>query len=254
MPLLTLLQCLRGCGWTPSTEVERAGATTENCRSLEAVASVVPHAVPHDSRRMVAGVDPVTMLATGAEPGADARMCDTFWHLESASRTRRSSLSLAHGEGAAALRLSLNDRVSRSTLSDTQGYHEQPRAAFRTDGNTWAVADLYREGTHAFDEDDVAVMKGISSPPVRAHHPRARCTELTPSLAPASAPGLIVIDRDSVAWASANAEAVSHCDALGRVMSAGSRVASLRVRSATRYTSAAEASRPAGTWCCMRGR
>jgi DNA-binding CsgD family transcriptional regulator len=87
-----------------------------------------------------------------------------------------------------------------------QGYDDELRAVFRTGNSTWGVVGLYREGVHPpFDEDDVAVMKGISSAVARAL--RSRVRQISPWLEQPSAPGLVVIDRDGRV-VSANTEAL----------------------------------------------
>jgi DNA-binding CsgD family transcriptional regulator len=217
-------------------QVEHAAATTETADELlEAVADSVRRAIPYDAAAWF-GVDPVTMLAAAPSrvEHLDAAMCDTFWHLEFHEQDTALFADLARGEGsAAALRLSLDDRVGRSTryrdFMQPQGYHDDLRAVFRVGTSTWGVSDLYREGGHAsFDEDDVAVMQGISATVARAL--RAHVRELNPSLVPVSAPGLIVIDRDGHV-SSANAEAMSWLQSLwpGRAMSSGVEVSSLRI-------------------------
>jgi DNA-binding CsgD family transcriptional regulator len=192
------------------TAVERASKTAGTADELlEALAGALHRVIPHDAATWF-GVDPVTLLATapsrveGLEPG----LCDTFWHLEFHEHDVGLFADLARGEGAAALRLSLEGRPSRSVryrdFMQPQGYEDELRSVFRTGNSTWGVVGLYREAVHApFDEDDVAVMKGVSEAVAGAL--RAHVRETTPWLGQPTAPGLVVIDRDGRVL-SANAE------------------------------------------------
>jgi DNA-binding CsgD family transcriptional regulator len=192
--------------------VERACATVGTADELlEALAGTLHRAVPHDAATWFA-VDPVTLLATAPSrvEGLDPGLCDTYWHLEFHEQDTGLFADLARGEGAAALRLSLDDRPARSMryrdFMQPQGYDDELRAVFRTGNSTWGVVGLYREGMHPpFDQDDVAVMKGISSAVASAL--RSRVRQISPSLGQPSAPGLVVIDRDGRVI-SANTEAL----------------------------------------------
>ena len=96
--------------------VERAGARTHTADELlEALAGVLHEVVPHDGATWF-GIDPVTTLATAPSrvEGLDAGLCDTFWHLEFHEQDTALFADLARGERAAAMRLSLDDRLNRS--------------------------------------------------------------------------------------------------------------------------------------------
>jgi DNA-binding CsgD family transcriptional regulator len=186
----------------------KAGSADE---LLETLAGTLHRAVPHDGATWF-GVDPVTLLATAPSrvEGLDPGMCDTYWHLEFHEQDTGLFADLARGEGAAAMRLSLDDRPARSIrfreFMQPQGYSDELRAVFKTGNSTWGVVGLYREGAHPpFDEDDVAIMKGISRSVAGAL--RAHVREISPWLGQPSAPGLVVIDRDGRVI-SANAEAL----------------------------------------------
>jgi DNA-binding NarL/FixJ family response regulator len=179
--------------------VERvAAAATSADELLEGLAQELHQLVPHDAATWF-GVDPVTMLATAPSrvEGLDDGLCDTFWHLEFHEQDTALFHDLAQGPGVAALRLSLADRPSRSIryreFMRPQGYEDELRAVFRSGESPWGVVGLYREGVHRpFDEDDIAVLRGISDPVATAM--RAHSRDLTPWLGQPSAPGLIVVD------------------------------------------------------------
>lgn len=180
--------------------VTRVCATAETADDLlDGLAGEIHRAVPHDGATWF-GVDPVTLLATAPSrvEGLDPGLCDTFWHLEFHEQDTGLFADLAQGEGAAALRLSLDERPSRSIryrdFMLPQGYHDELRAVFQAGGSTWGVAGLYRELSHPpFDEDDVALMKAIG--PAVAGALRAHVREISPWLGQPSAPGLVVVDR-----------------------------------------------------------
>ena len=192
--------------------VERVSTTAATADELlEGLAGALHDAVPHDASTWF-GVDPVTMLATAPSrvEGLDAALCDKFWHLEFHEQDTALFAELARGEGAAALRLSLDGQPARSVryreFMQPQGYDDELRSVFRRDNNTWGVVGLYREGVHAaFDADDVAIMQGISATVAGAL--RAHVRGATPWLQ-STAPGLLVVDRDGQ-MISANAEAQS---------------------------------------------
>jgi DNA-binding CsgD family transcriptional regulator len=193
--------------------VERACASAGTADDLLAAVSAELHrAVPHDGAGWF-GVDPVTMLATAPSrvEGLDAGLCDMFWHLEFHEQDTALFADLASGEGAAALGLSLHGRSSRSMryrdFMKPQGYDDDLRSVFRTGGHTWGFVDLYRDAGRApFDEEDVAVMKGISGTVAVALRSHVRDT--SPWLGQPSAPGLVVVDHDGRV-VSANAEATA---------------------------------------------
>ena len=193
--------------------VERVGATASTPDELlEALSDELHRLVPHEGAGWFA-VDPVTMLASAPSrvEGLDAGMCDTFWHLEFHEQDTGLFHDLARGDGAAALRLSLDDRPARSArfrdFMQPQGYDDELRGVFQTGDKTWGFVDLYRESTHArFDADDVTVVKSISGAVAAAL--RAHAREASPWLGQPSAPGLLVIDRNGRA-VSANADAIT---------------------------------------------
>lgn len=191
--------------------IGRACTTAETADELlEALAGEVHRAVPHDGATWF-GVDPVTMLPTAPSrvEGLDESLCDTFWHLEFHEQDVALFADLARTDGAVAMRLALDDRPSRSIryreLMRPQSYDDELRAVFRTGGSTWGAVGLYRDAAHGpFDEDDLAVVKGIG--PVVAEALRGHVRAATPWLAQPTAPGMVVVDaRGHVV--SANAEA-----------------------------------------------
>ena len=178
---------------------------------LEALDAELQVAIPHDASMWV-GLDPATMLATAPSrvKGMDAALCSTFWHLEFHEQDTALLTDLARGESVAALRLSLDDRPSRSIRYREclvpQGYDDELRAVFRAGDTPWGALGLYREAVHpSFDEDDLAVVRSISSwitDALRTHVRRE-----VPWLEPAS-PGLLVVSTAGQIL-SANAEARS---------------------------------------------
>jgi len=193
--------------------VERVGAAASTPDDLlESLSGELHRLVPHDGAGWFA-VDPVTLLASAPSrvEGLDAGMCDVFWHLEFHEQDTGLFHDLARGEGAAALRLSLDDRPARSAryrdFMQPQGYDDELRGVFQTGDNTWGFVDLYRDASHPpFDADDVAVVKSISG--AIAAGLRSHAREASPWLGQPSAPGLLVIDRSGRA-VSANEEAHS---------------------------------------------
>jgi DNA-binding CsgD family transcriptional regulator len=189
--------------------VERSRAASAD-ELLETLAAELQRAVPHDGASWF-GIDPVTMLATAPSrvEGLDPNLCDTFWHLEFHEQDVGLFSDLARGDGVSALRLTLDDRLARSVryreFLKPQGYHDELRGVFRAGDTTWGVVGLYREPVHpAFDEDDVAVLRGISGAVATALRSHVRAAQ--PWLDQPTAPGLIVVDRAGRAI-SANAEA-----------------------------------------------
>jgi DNA-binding CsgD family transcriptional regulator len=175
---------------------------------LECLASELRAVVPHDSAGWF-GVDPVTMLAAAPSrvEGLDASLCNTFWHLEFHEQDTALFSDLARGDGATALRLALDDRPTRSIryreFLQPQGFSDELRAVFRSGGSTWGFVGLYRVGG-AFTEDDVAVMRGVSTAIGTALREHVR--DANPWLGAPTAPGLIVVDSSGRAI-TANAEA-----------------------------------------------
>jgi DNA-binding CsgD family transcriptional regulator len=192
-------------------EVTRACARAETADELLAgVADAVHRAVPHDAATWF-GVDPVTLLATAPSrvENLDAALCETYWHLEFHEQDTGLFADLARGEGAGALRLSLDDRPARSIryreFMRPQGYDDELRAVFRAGDSTWGVVGLYREGAgHPFDEGDLAIVKSISTVVGAALRDHVRRT--SPWLGQPSAPGLLMVDAD-MRVVSSNAEA-----------------------------------------------
>lgn len=192
--------------------VERVvGAAQTADELLEGLAGEFHRAVPHDGATWF-GVDPVTMLATAPSrvEGLDAGLCDTYWHLEFHEQDIGQFADLARTDGFAALRLSLDDRPSRSIryreFMKPQGYDDELRGVFRSAGNTWGVVGLYRAGTQQpFDEDDIAVVRAVSG--TIADALRTHVRQSTPWIGQDCAPGLVVIDRHGRA-VSANSEAL----------------------------------------------
>jgi DNA-binding CsgD family transcriptional regulator len=191
--------------------VERVCSRAETAEDLlEALEAELQRAVPHDGSIWF-GVDPVTMLATAPSrvEGMDARLCDTFWHLEFYEQDTGLFTDLARGDGVAALQLSLDGRGARSIRYREclvpQGYDDELRAVFRSGDSTWGAMALYRERVHPrFDADDIQVVRalsGIVADALRRHVRRA-----VPWLEPAS-PGLVVVG-ESGRIVSANSEAL----------------------------------------------
>ncbi len=109
------------------------------------------------------------------------------------------------------MRMSLDGRPARSIryrdFMQPQGYDDELRAVFKTGDSTWGVVGLYRDpGRKPFDEDDIALMRAISTPV--AHALRKYVRDSTPWLAQPSAPGLVVIDSAGRAT-SANVDALA---------------------------------------------
>ena len=187
----------------------RAGTADE---LLEAVATEVGKSVPYDGA-MWFGVDPTTLLAV-----APARMerldegyCHTFWHGEFHEHDANLFGDLARESvPAATLRTATNDRPLRSAryrdFISPQGYDDELRAVFKTGGNTWGVAALFRErGRKPFDENDVAVFTAISG--VVGAAIRTQAAVSAPPRCLVQAPGLLLFDADGVI-VSANAAAM----------------------------------------------
>jgi len=156
--------------------VERVGATAATPDELlESLSDELHRLVPHDGAGWFA-VDPVTMLASAPSrvEGLDAGMCDTFWHLEFHEQDTGLFHDLARGAGAAALRLSLDDRPTRSAryrdFMQPQGYDDELRGVFQTGDNTWGFVDLYRESARA------------AAAYARSPRPQARRDRISPRL------------------------------------------------------------------------
>lgn len=192
--------------------IERACLTAASPDELLAeLSSEVRRAIPHDGAAWF-GVDPVTMLAAAPSrvEALDPALCVTFWHLEFHEQDAGIFTDLARGDGVAALRLSLDDRPSRSIryrdFMRPQGYEDELRAALSVGGSTWGFVGLYREPSHRpFDEDDLALMRRISGSIACALRRHVR--ELSPWLGHPSSPGLVVVDRSGHIL-TANAEAI----------------------------------------------
>lgn len=166
--------------------------------------------MPHDAAGWF-GIDPVTLLAAAPSrvENLDSDLCSMYWHLEFHEQDFGTFTDLARGDGASALRLSLDDRPARSVryrdFMVPQGFEDELRAAFRLGDSVWGFVDLYRESAgQPFSTDDVDLLKAIGGAVAGAlrHHVRTA----SPWLAQPTAPGLLVIDRDGRA-VSSNAEA-----------------------------------------------
>jgi DNA-binding CsgD family transcriptional regulator len=198
--------------------IERVCATAQSADDLLAeLATELHRFVPHDGATWF-GVDPVTLLASapsrveGLEPG----LCDTFWHLEFHEQDIGLFADLARGDGVSALRLTLDDRPTRSIryreFMQPQGYDDELRAVFRVGDNAWGVVGLYREAPRQpFDADDLAFMKSIGATVADALRTHVR--HANPWLGQPSAPGLLLIDGEGRA-VSANAEALQWLEEL----------------------------------------
>jgi DNA-binding CsgD family transcriptional regulator len=190
------------------TEIAQSAASADQL--LEDLATEIHRAVPHDGAGWF-GVDPVTLLAAAPSrvENLDAGYCSLYWHLEFHEQDFGTFSDLARGEGASALRLSLDDRPARSIryrdFMAPQGYEDELRATFQTGGSVWGFADLYRESaTQPFTADEVELLKSVSGVIAGALRQHVRTT--TPWLGRPSAPGLVVIDEHGRA-VSSNAEA-----------------------------------------------
>ena len=192
--------------------VERVCSSSDSADALLEGLSVEMHrAVPHVGSTWF-GVDPATMLATAPSriEYQEAGLCDTFWHLEFHEHDTAQFADLARGMGAAALRLTLDDRLTRSIryreFMQPQGYEDELRAVFQTGTSTWGVVGLYRDSaTTPFDENDLAILKSIGGLVAAAIRRHIRAAN--PRLGQPSAPGLLMIDRDGHV-VSTNAEAI----------------------------------------------
>lgn len=178
---------------------------------LDALEAELAAAVPHDASIWF-GLDPATMLATAPSrvDGMDDALCDTFWHLEFHEQDTGLFTDLARGEGAAALRLSLDGRPGRSIRYREclvpQGYDDELRAVFRSGTTTWGAVALYRStDRHPFEHDDVALLQAVSGTVADAL--RVHVRQAVPWI-DASAPGLVVIGRAG-RIVSANTEALT---------------------------------------------
>lgn len=182
--------------------VERACTSAGTADELlEAVAGELHRLVPHDGSAFF-GVDPVTLLGTAPSrvEALDPDLCDTFWHLEFHEQDIGLFADLARDEGATAMRLALEDRIARSPryrdFLAPQGYADELRAVFRSGESVWGMVGLYRESAvHGFTEEEVAVVKAVGRPV--ADSLRRYVLEASPWLGQPSAPGLLIVDRQS---------------------------------------------------------
>lgn len=181
--------------------VERACVSTDEPDDLlSALSGELHRLLPHDGAAWF-GVDPVTLLGTSPSrvEALDPGLCDTFWHLEFHEQDIGLFADLARGDGATALRLELDDTVSRSPryreFLQPQGYEDELRSVFRSGESVWGMVGLYRESpTLPFTEEDVTLLKAISRPIADALRGHVRRT--MPWLGLFSAPGLIIVNRD----------------------------------------------------------
>lgn len=186
-----------------------ASATTAD-DLLAGLAQELHRAVPHDSAGWF-GVDPVTLLATAPSrvENLDADYCSLYWHLEFHEQDFGSFSDLAQGDGAAALRLSLDDRPARSVryreFMSPLGFEDELRATFSVGGSVWGIVDLYRSSaTQPFTAEEVDLVRSMSGVVATALRDHVRA--VSPWLGRPSAPGLIVLDAEGRA-VSSNAEA-----------------------------------------------
>ncbi|NNF54212.1 MAG: helix-turn-helix transcriptional regulator [Acidimicrobiales bacterium] len=172
-------------------------ATTSD-ELLSGIADTIHRAIPHDGAVWF-GVDPLTLLGTAPSrvERLDPGLCDTFWHLEFHEQDVCLFADLAHGEGAGAMRHSLDNRMGRSPryrdFLQPQGYQDELRGVFRSGESTWGMVGLYRESAHQpFSAEDVSILKSVSRP-IGA----ALCTyvrQSAPWLTQPSAPGLLIVN------------------------------------------------------------
>jgi DNA-binding NarL/FixJ family response regulator len=139
----------------------------------------------------------------------DADYCSLYWHLEFHEQDFAAFSDLARGDGASALRLSLDDRPARSVryreFMVPQGFEDELRAAFQVGGSTWGVVDLYRESaSQPFTAEEVGLLRSLSG--VIATALRRHVQTNSAWLGRPTAPGLVVIDGRGRAISS-NAEA-----------------------------------------------
>ncbi len=191
-------------------EVCKGSSTADEL--LAGVSDVMHQALPHDGAVWF-GVDPLTLLGTAPSrvEALDPGLCDTFWHLEFHEQDVCRFADLARGEGAAALRQSLDDLVGRSPryrdFLRPQGYEDELRGVFRSGDSTWGMVGLYRENACSpFSTHDVSFMKAVSRPVGEAL--RSYVRQSVPWLAPPSAPGLLIVNPDGLIIAS-NREAIN---------------------------------------------
>jgi DNA-binding NarL/FixJ family response regulator len=201
-------------GDTRARAIDAVTAVAERAETadelLEGVAGVVQRLVPYDGAAWF-GLDPTTMLAAAPSriENLDAEYCSLYWHLEFHEQDFAAFSEIARGEGARALRLSLDDRPARSVryreFMQPQGFEDELRAAFGVGDAAWGVVDLYRSSAAVpFTRDDVEVLQSVSSIVGAALRTHIRTT--SPWLGIPSAPGLVVIDEQGKA-VSSNAEA-----------------------------------------------
>ena len=190
------------------TEIVRSTTTADEL--LEGLAGELHRAIPHEAAGWF-GLDPVTMLAAAPSrvENLDPDHCALYWHLEFHEQDVGNFIDLARGDGAEALRLSLDDRPARSIryreFMVPSGFEDELRATFRTGDSAWGVVDLYRESaTQPFTADDVALLKSVSE--IIGTALRDHVRTVTPWLGRPSSPGLVVIDAEGRA-VSSNLEA-----------------------------------------------
>ena len=193
-----------------SSGLSTSAATADEL--LEGLAGVLHDAVPHDAADWF-GVDPVTMLATAPSrvEGLDAALCDTFWHLEFHEQDTALFADLARGEGAAALRLSLDGQSAAECalprVHAAAGLRR--RAALRLPASTTTRGVSSASTAKACTRRSTRTTS--RSCRASARRSRARCARTFAGVTPwlqSTAPGLLVVDRDGQ-MISANAEAQS---------------------------------------------
>ncbi len=173
-------------------------ALTTSDELLAEVSDIVHRAIPHEGAVWF-GVDPLTLLGTAPSrvERLDSGLCDTFWHLEFHEQDVCLFADLAHGDGAGAMRHSLDNMVGRSPryrdFLQPQGYQDELRGVFRSGESTWGMVGLYRESaSQPFSADDVSVLKAVSRPIGDALRTYVR--QSAPWLGPPAAPGLLIVN------------------------------------------------------------
>lgn len=126
-------------------------------------------------------------------------MCEPFWHAEFHEHDAGLYTNLARGEGdgAYALRLTLDDRPAKSAryrhVMQPQGYHDELRAVFRTGDRAWGFVALYREtARHPFTEAEVDAVRAVSGTVASALRTHVR--RHLPGVTQPCAPGMLVVD------------------------------------------------------------
>lgn len=181
--------------------VERSCAAATTADELfESLSRDLHHAIPHDGSAWF-GLDPETLLATAPSrvESLAPELCEPFWHAEFHEHDAGLYTNLARGEGdgAYALRLTLDDRRAKSAryrdVMQPQGYDDELRAVFRTGDRAWGFVALYREtARHPFTEAEVDAVRAVSSTVASAL--RIHVRRHLPGVTQPCAPGMLVVD------------------------------------------------------------